>query len=172
MAAIDDHIKFLANKPPHEREYRTLEFYHVDFPSPLRFVKDFTDIDFTLESTAPRDPSTLQSFAALSMSIVEPAENLDGVQILTCSIGATNDFLQDQLNLITPANVFEPVEVIYRKYYSGNLTEPVKVLYLSMTSVEMQGYTKNSIIAEDQDIASKSSGELYTLDRFPTIRNL
>lgn len=172
MAAIDDYEKFLASKPPAEREFRTLEFFHVDFSSPLRFVQDFVGASFLLESAAPRDPLTIQAFDALSMQIREPAEGMEGTQILSCSIGATNDNLQNAIDLITPANALEPVECIYRKYYSGNLLGPVLVLNLSVTSVEFDGYTKNNIIAEDQDLASKSSGEIYTLSRFPTLRNL
>ena len=172
MAAIDDYNKFLASKPAAEREYRTLEFYHSDFVTPLRFLADFGDGIFTLESTAPRNPSTVQLFTGLSMAINEPSENKDGLQALTASIGATGAELQDKLDLITPANAFEAVECIYRKYYSEDLTDPVLVLYLSITSVEFNGYTKNTIVAEDQDLASKSAGELYTLDRFPGLRNI
>jgi len=172
MAALDDYIKFLAQKPAAEREYRTLEFYHSDFSTPLRFVADFEDIDLTLESTAPRNASTSQTFTALAMDIQEPSEGLEGTQILSCSIGATNDLLQDKMDLMTAGNAFEAIECIYRKYYSGDSSVPILVMYLSVTRVDFDGYTKNNIVAEDQDLASKSAGELYTLIRFPGLEGI
>lgn len=172
MAAIDEYKKFLASKPEAQREFRTVEFFHPDFTSVLRFVQDFKDISLTLESDAPRSPSASVLFTAISMSLVEPAENLEGVQILTIGLGATNDELQDAIDQITVANRFEPIECIYRKYYSGDLSEPVLVLNLSVSSVNFEGYTKNNITAEDMDLANKSSGEFYTLSRFPTLEGI
>lgn len=172
MAAIDDYEIFLASKPSEQREFRTLEYFHPDFITPLRLVQDFVDQSFLLELTAPIDPFTVQEFIAIPMDVQEPSEDLEGTQILRASIGATNDLLQDKINLITPSNVFIPVQCNYRKYYSGNLTGPVLALYLSVTSIEFDGYSKNVIIAEDQDFASKSSGELYTTERFPGLRNI
>ena len=169
MAAIDEYKKFLASKPEAQREYRTVEFYHPDFASALRFVKDFKDRDLTLESTAPRNPGATVTFTAISMDVVEPAENQDGVQILSINVGATNDELQNQVDLITVANRFTPVECIYRKFYSGDLSEPVLVLNLSVSNIDFEGYTRNNITAEDMDLANKSSGELYTLSRFPLL---
>lgn len=172
MAAIDDYIKFLTVKPAAQREIRTLEFFHPEFSSVQRFVRDFIDQTLTLESDAPRNAGQSVLFTAISMDVVEPAESQEGLQVLSVSLGATNDEIQDQVNQITPSGIFTPIECIYRKYYSGNLSEPVLVLNLSVSSLGFEGYTKNNIIAEDQDLASKSSGELYTLDRFPTLRNI
>ena len=172
MASVDEWKKFLASKPEAQREYRTVEFFHHDFTGVQRFVKDFNDISLTLESTAPRNASSSVLFTALAMEITEPSENQEAVQLLSISLGATGDELQDQLDRITPANKFAPVECIYRKYYSGDLSEPVLVLNLSISEVSFEGYSRNNITAEDQDFASKPSGEFYTLSRFPTLRNL
>ena len=172
MASIDEWKKFLASKPEAQREYRTVEFFHPDFTGVQRFVKDFQNISLTLESDAPRNPSSSVVFTALAMEITEPSENQDAVQILSVSLGATGGELQGQLNLITPANKFTPVDVVYRKYYSGDLSTPVLILYLSISEVSFDGYSRNNITAEDQDFSSKPSGEFYTLSRFPTLRNI
>jgi len=172
MTALDQWEIFIASKPEEQREFRTLEFFHPDFASIQRFVQDFVSAQLTLESTAPRNASTTVTFNPLSMVITEPTENQDGVQLLTVSLGATNDELQNQIDLITPANAFKPVECIYRKFYSGNTSEPVLVLNLSISTVDFEGYTKNNITAEDSDLANKSSGEFYTLSRFPTLSDI
>jgi len=172
LTVQDDFNIFLASKPAEAIEFKTLEFFHSDFSGPLRFVLDFVDQTFTLESTAPRDASTAVLFTALAMEITDPAENQEAVQILQVSIGATNDELQTELNKIQPTNVFEPIECIYRKFYSSDLNEPVFVRNLSVSNVNLEGYNKNLITAEDIDLAIKPSGELYTLSRFPTLRDL
>ena len=172
MTVQDEYNRFLASKPEAQREFRTLEFFHPDFSGVQRFLKDFKDKSFTLESTAPRNAGASVLFSAISMEIIEPTENEEGVQILTVSLGATNDELQDQIELITVANRFEPIECIYRKYYSGDLSEPVLTLNLSVSSVNFEGYARNNITAEDMDLENKSSGEFYTLSRFPTLRNV
>ena len=172
MASIDEYRKFLASKPEAQREFRTLEFFHPDFTGTIRFVKDFIDRSFTLESTAPRNPGTSVLFTGISMSVTEPSESQEGVQILAIGIGATNDEIENQIKLITPVNSFTPIECIYRKYYSGDLSEPVLILNLSVSSVDFDGYTKNNIVAEDMDLANKSSGEFYTILRFPTLAGI
>lgn len=172
MTASDEYIKFLTVKPAAQREIRTLEFFHPDFSSVERFVRDFVDQTLTLESDAPRNAGQSVLFTAISMDVVEPAESQEGLQILRVGLGATNDELQNAIDQITESGAFTPIECIYRKFYSGDLSEPVLVLNLSVSSLNFKGYTENNIIAEDQDLASKSSGELYTLDRFPTLRNI
>jgi len=166
MPSVEEYKIFLASKPQAEREFRTVEFNHVDFGGPLRFVKDFVDKSFALES----GPVVL--FTAISMDIIEPTEDSDSTGVLTISLGATNDELQDKLNLIKSNNRFKPVSCVYRKYYSGDLSEPVLILQLSVSELNLQGYTKNNLIAEDSDLAIKTSGEKYDLARFPTLRNI
>lgn len=174
MAALEDYQKFLSIKFAAQREFRTLEFFHPDVGifAPLRFVADFKSATFILEPGAPRNAGQMVVFEALSMKINEPAENLEGLQLLSMQIGATNDELQNFVDQITVANRLVPIECIYRKYYSGNLTAPVLVLYLSISNLIFDGYESNSITAEDQDISRKSSGSLYTLARFPGLRDI
>lgn len=172
MASLDEFKKFANSMPEAQREFRTIELYHPDFTSLLRFVKDFEDIDLTLESTAPRDPSASVTFTAIAMDINEPGENGQIEQVLGVNLGAVGNEVNEQLNEITESGSLTPVDFIYRKYYSGDLTEPVLVLSLAVADVSFEGYSKVGFTGEDVDFAIKRAGELYTIERFPGLKDL
>lgn len=172
MASLDEYKKFVNSAPEAQREYRTIELYHPDFSQVLRFVKDFVDINLTLESTAPRNASTSVTFTALNMELNEPGENGQIEQVLSVNLGAIGNEVNDQLDQITESGSLTPVELIYRKYYSGDLTTPVLVLSLAVADVSFSGYSDVSFTGEDVDFAIKRAGELYTIERFPGLRLL
>lgn len=172
MASSDEYKKFVNSAPEAQREYRTIELYHPDFSSTLRFVKDFQDISLTLEATAPRNPSTSVLFTAIAMELTEPGENGQVEQVLSVGLGAVGNEVNDQLNQITEAGSLTPVELIYRKFYSGDLSSPVVVLSLSIADVSFKSYDNVSFTGEDVDFATKRAGELYTIERFPGLKLL
>jgi len=162
-----EYEKFLASAPEAQREYRTIEIYHSQLSQTFRLVKDYVNRTFMLESDAPRDPSTLQTFTAVSMELTEPSENLDAEQILTVNLGTVGSEIQEELNAINGDGLFEPIQIVYRKYYSGSLNEPVLILKLSISDVNFDSYTQVTLTCQDLDISNKSSGKLYTLEDFP-----
>lgn len=166
------YARFLSSAPQAQREYRTLEIYHPNFDELLRFVQDNVDRDLPIESTAPRDPNTTQTFIAIAMGIKEPAENDEATPQLRIKLGAVADEVNDQINQISGDGYLTPIQVIYRKYYSGDLSGPVLVYELSAGNLEFKSYTEVNFTAEDADFARKRSGELYTLERFPTLRGV
>jgi len=172
MASIDEYKKFTASAPQAQREYRTIELFHPDFNDTLRFVQDFVNIDLTLESSAPREASSTVTFKAISLKINEPSENGQVDQILSVDMGAVGNEVNEQLDSITDANVLTQIELIYRKFYSGDLSEPVLVLYLSVSDVSFKDYNNVSFSGEDVDFAVKRSGELYTTERFQGLRKI
>ena len=166
------YARFLASAPQAQREFRTLEVFHPDFSDLLRFVQDNVDRDLVIEDDAPRDPGTTQTFTAISMKIKEPVENDEATPILRVQLGAVGDEVKDQISQISGDGYLTPIQIIYRKYYSGDLSGPVLVYKLSAGSLEFKSYTEVSFTAEDADFARKRSGELYTLERFPTLRGV
>lgn len=172
MAALDEYKKFVSSAPQGQREYRTIELYHPDFSQVERFVSDFKDINLTLESTAPRNPSTSVLFTAIAMKLNEAGENGQIEQVLTVNLGAVGNEINDRLDQITESGSLVPIELIYRKFYSGDLSEPVVVLSLSVADVSFKSYTSVTFTGEDVDFATKRAGELYTIERFPGLKNL
>jgi len=160
---------FLTSAPTGQGEKRTIEIFHPQFSSVLRFVKDFTDRNLTLEAGAPRNAGETVTFTALALVIEEPSESQEGDQVLKVSMGAVANQVEDQISQISGTGFLDPIEVVYRKYYSEDLSEPVKVLYLDASFLSFEGYESVDFTAEDADFYNKSSGELYTLERFPTL---
>lgn len=157
--------------PEAQREFRTIELFHPDF-SLLRFAQDFKDVNLTLEPTAPRNPSVSVTFKAISMNVDEPGENGQIEQILSVSLGAVGNEVNDKIQQITETGSLTPIELIYRKYYSGDLTEPVLILTMSVADVSFKSYENVTFTGEDSNFAIKRAGELYLIERFVGLRNI
>lgn len=164
--------QYLVQAPTDKREFRTIEIYHPDFSSVLRFVQDFEDQTLLLEADAPRNPSTNVLFTAINLDIQEPGEKSNTGPVLVVNLGAVGNEVQDQLDNITDNGLLTPVEVIYRRYYEGDITGPVLVFKLSAANLKFQSYEGVAFTASDIDFANRKAGELYTLERFPMLANL
>lgn len=173
MPLSNDYKKFLAAAPRTWREYRTIELYHPQFsPTTQRFVSDFADVNLTLEAGAPRNASASVTFKAISMAIVEPGESAESDQQLTVSMGAVGKEVRDVVDQITGSGYLTPVQIIYRKYLDNESTKAlILVLYLSASNLRFEEYTGVGFTAEDHDFTNKPSGEIYTFERFPGLRN-
>ena len=170
MASVDDYKKFITGAIESHREYITVELYHSEFSETLRFVKDRQDATLTLESTAPRDPSSSVLFKAIAMEVNDPTGSGDAEQVLTVKLGAVGGEVNDKYQEIT--DFTESVQLIYRKFYSGNLTEPVLVLTMYVSDINFESYEKVTIMAEDVNFAVKRAGEIYTIERFAGLKRL
>lgn len=169
MASLDEYKKFVSSMPDAQREFRTIEIFHTDF-GVSRFLQDFEDKNFTLESTAPRDPSASVTFTAINLDINEPGESGDIEQVLSVTMGAVGNEVNDKIQQITESGSLTPIELIYRKYYSGDLTEPVLVLTMSVSEISFRSYESVTFTGEDSNFAIKRAGELYTLEKYPGLR--
>lgn len=106
------------------------------------------------------------------MKVTEPAERDDADQVLTVSLGAVGNEVQDKISQITPLGSFTPISLIYRKFYSADISTPVLTLSLSVGTLNFNSYSGVSFTGEDTDFINKSAGEIYTLERFPTLRGV
>lgn len=171
MATLAAWGRFVASVPEAQREYRTLEIHHPDLSQTYRFVSNYVNVDLTLEAGAPRNAGALVTFTAATLRITEPAEREDAEQVLGVTFGNADGTVHDIIDQITGTGFFSPAEVIYRKYYSGDLTEPaVAPLYLFAASLGFDGPTAVTFSAEDIDLAQKRAGTRYTLEEFPGLR--
>lgn len=168
MPSIDVYKRFLNGNPEAQREYRTVEAFHPQWDRSYRFVKNYTDREFTLESTAPRNAGEIVTFDGVTLNITEPAEREDSEQILSITFGNVDGLVYDMLDQISGAGYLSQVEIVYRKYYSGDTTEPASTpLYLYLSGVDFEGPTSVSMTAEDVDMTQKRAGIVYTTKAFP-----
>ena len=167
MATLEEWRKFLANETESQREYRTIEIFHPQLSQVYRFVSNSVDVSLTLESDAPRNPGETVVFEQASLGIVEPAEREDSEQTLGVKFGTVDGRLPAIVDQITGTGFFTPVQIVYRKYFSGDLTQPaVPPLLLSAANLDFDGPTSVELTAEDADLSQKRSGRLYRLEVF------
>jgi hypothetical protein len=168
MATFNDYVQFKMSKTETQREFRTIEIHHPDLDMVYRFVQDNVDLIATLESTAPRDAGATVTFSAAAIEIVEPAESTDSEQNLQVNIGTLDDKMHQIMDQITGKGFLTQVDLVYRKYYSIDLSEPiVNPLYLFINQPSFDGLTAASFDATDTDLSLKRAGTIYTLEDFP-----
>jgi hypothetical protein len=159
MASLDSWKRFLASAPEAQREIRTIQIEHVDLAESYYFVQDYND--FVAEGI---------TYKAAGIIITEPAERNDAEQSLQISMGAVTGELQDIIDQITDTGYMNELTTTYRKYYSGDLTQPaVAPLVLYGSGISFDGSERVSFSAEDTDLSNKRSGFLYTINKFPGI---
>lgn len=164
----EKYLKFLVNEPESQIEWRTLEIYTDVDDSLFRFVASKTSKEFTLESSAPRNPSETVEFSPATMEITQPSERQDGEQILQVVFGDSDGVIQNLIEDIVTNGQFSEVQIVYRKYYSEDVSEPASPpLYLYASSVSFEGYAQGSLTAEDALLNSRKVGTYYTTDLFP-----
>lgn len=168
MATLEAWKRFVSHEPQGQIEYRTIEVWHPDFDQAYRFVNEYTNQSFIIESGAPRNAGETVVFDAANLNIVEPAERNDGEQVLSIRMGDVDDRLNGIIDSITGVGFLSVVEVIYRKYYSGDLSAPVTApLYFQASSLAFDGAGKVTFTAEDSNLSKKRPGALYLLENFP-----
>jgi len=166
MATLEAYERFIANEPEGEIEYRTVEAYSSAF-GVVRYVFDIVAHNFLLEAGAPRNASETVPFSPTTGRVIEPAEREDGEQQLSINLGGANGVLNDLISMVSGAAYFEPIEIIYRKYFSGDLSQPaITPLYLHATDINFEGVKSVSIIAEDSNLSAKRPGRYYLLSEF------
>ena len=171
MATLQKWQQFLASAPEAQREYRTVELWHPQFATVYRFVSDTYPVELTLEPDAPRNNGQLVTFAAATLTVREPAERQDSSQSLSVEFGNVDGTIHNIIDQISGGGFFTPMQVVYRKYYSADLSRPaVPPLYLFAASVGFDGPTAVSFNAEDSDLSQKRSGTIYTVEQYPGLR--
>jgi hypothetical protein len=159
MATLDSWKRFLANAPEAQREIRTIQIEHPDLAETQYFVQDY--VDLVAEGI---------TYQAASLQITEPSERNDSEQNLQVNMGAVTDELQDIIDQITDTGFMQELKITYRKYYSGDLTQPaITPIVLYGSNISFDNSNAVSFIAEDTDLTNKRAGILYTLSLFPGI---
>lgn len=111
--------------------YHTLELYHSAFSSPIRVVRDYTDLTATLESTAPRNASTAVTFVAFNFNFSKPEVSPTGVPTITIEIDNVDRSIV--ANIEAAIATTETVQVIYREFISTDLSAPQNNPPLTLT---------------------------------------
>lgn len=148
-----------------KRIYDTLEIYH---PSGvlLRYVTGRIDpLSVTLEASAPRNASESVEYIGGAFKFQRPEQQESVVQA-DIQLGRVGKQVKQILKSITGAARAEVGEIVYRQYIAGELTAPVFVLRLYITSITMNA-DGVAIRAEQDNPSDRRVAELYLPERFP-----
>lgn len=116
----------------------TYEFNHPDFVDEhganeaIRIVNEYTDMSFTLESTAPMNPSATVLFTAVPCRVSGPNESDGGeVQGLSLEVDGASGEIAKQLDRALNSPI--PVTVMERIYASDDTSGPAQLPIIPMT---------------------------------------
>jgi hypothetical protein len=111
-----------ASAPSDEVILHTLEIWHPNFTTPIYVVRDFSDLEATIEATAARNAGTAVTFIAFAFDIVPPDVDKGGVPQCVIEIdNASRDILA---SIESAMGSTDSITVIYRAYLSSDLTGP------------------------------------------------
>lgn len=111
-----------ASAPADAVIYHTLEIWHENFTAPIYVVRDFDDLNATIESGAARNASTEVTFVGFAFDIVPPEVDKAGVP--QCVIEIDNASREILANIELAMGSTSPITVIYRAYLSDDLSGP------------------------------------------------
>ena len=167
MATLEEYQRFIVNEPEAQREIRTIEVYHSSFGA-RRYVNGYEGIALTIEDGAPRSPGSRAYFSPAHLSISDAAERGDSDQLVTITMGVVDGQVNDLISKISGDGFLEEIEVIYRKYYSGDTSQPaINPSYLYLSNISFENGKTATITAEDINLEQKRAGTIYTIEQFP-----
>jgi len=111
-----------ASAPTDEIIYHTLEIWHPNFTTPIYVVRDFQDLNATIEAGAARNASTEVTFVGFAFDIVPP--EVDAAGVPQCVIEIDNVSREILANIEAAMGSTASITAIYRAYLSSDLTGP------------------------------------------------
>lgn len=165
-----DYTSYFVQKPADVSRIRTVELYNPDFGT-LRLVNGFTDRQLALESGAPRNSGETVDFQAIDLSWPDPSMDESATISVNVTFSRVGTRARELVKTITPEGGLRGIEVVLREYFSDNLTAPQAVFYLYSPAITISGPSV-SLQASDTNPALQNTADVYTLNRFPGLRDL
>lgn len=156
-----------ASAPADDIVYETIELWHPDFSVPVRVVHNPTDVDATLEASAPRNPSATITFSAFAFRFVRPEIGPNGAPQCTIEIDNVSRDLVAAIESSMGSR--QPITILYREYLASDLTVPANdpPIALTVTNISVDVFRVRAT-AGFADLANRRfPRQEYTADRFP-----
>lgn len=139
--------------------YHTLEIRHASFATPIRAVRDFDNLDVTLEADAPSDGGTEVTFIGYAFELTPPDVTPEGSPQLVIEIDNVARDILANIELAMASSSL--LEVTYRAYLSTDLTGPQNDPPLTLTIFSISATPMRiRAVAGFQDVVNK---------RFPSV---
>lgn len=161
---------FYKYSPETVHTIKTVEVYHPDI-GVHRYCEPYSDQQLTLESTAPRNASQVVTFTAVTLEISEPTEGSNKTSAYTASFAMAGTLISEIMDQVD--DYLTPIEFIYRKYVSTDLTEPGQpAAYSYVSAVAFDGESNVTVTAAIDNGSVRRTGAIYTLEKYPSLKNL
>ena len=139
--------------------YATIEIRHPAFTSPIRVVRDGSDLIATLEDSAPADAGQSVVFVRFAFNFTRPELSASGVPQVTLEIDNVDRGIV--ANLEAALTTQEPIAITYREYVSSDLSAPANDPPLHMTLI--------SVTADPLKVTATAGFPDLVNRRFPTL---
>lgn len=160
------YVQFFLNSASTVIQYELIEITHPSFSKPYRIVRNaLNGLTVTLED------STVATFDYYPLSIKVTGASQDLDQSIEAQLGDLGDIIPKELDLVAAADNFKvKPTLLYRTYRSDDLSAPMNGpvrLEVPSLSFKKEGA---SITAGAPKLNASTTGEIYTMDRFPMLR--
>lgn len=156
-----------ASCPSDEIIHHTLEIWHPNFTQPIYVVRDFADLNATIEAVAARNASTEVTFVAFAFEIVPPEVDKAGVP--QCTIEIDNVSREILANIEAAMGSTAPIVAIYRAYLSSDLAGPENdpPLELEIMSITADPFKVRAVAGFGSLANLKFPRQEYSAEVFP-----
>jgi hypothetical protein len=157
--------EFFLNGSPNEVGLECLSLSHSSWPADYHYVRNMSGGGlFTLED------ATTQQFNhypfKLSGDLI--SEELD--QPINITVGDLGELVPELIDLMKTAGLTSELpKAVLRLYSSANLAAPMEVVVRYVTSVSRNAIGA-TLKANAPHLDKNRTGEIYSLERFPTLR--
>jgi hypothetical protein len=163
---MPDYNAFFLNTAGSVVQLETIEISHPSFSQTYRIVRNaIFGMSATLEDT------TLQNFTYYPLRLTPSKASDDLDQAIKVDLGDLGQVVPQELDNVNAASTFLTKPVFkYRTYRSDDLSAPLfgpLVLAITNLSFTKQGCSFN---AEAPKVNINSTGESYTINRFPMMK--
>ncbi len=163
---MSDLAEFFLNSPSRVILFETVQISHPSFSKIYRIVRNAR-----FGITATIEGASIVTFDYYPMKIETTGSNGTLDQSFRFTVGDLGSLIHDEIDRVAAAETFstKPV-VVYRAYRSDDLTLPIYgpiMLEITNMPINHEGFTFE---AKPYQANANSTGEIYTLDRFPGLR--
>jgi hypothetical protein len=160
-----------ASAPSNAIIYHTLELRHPAFTSPIRVVRDYTDLTATLEATAPSNPGAQVTFVAFNFDFTKPEVSTTGVPQISIEIDNVDRSIV--ANVEAALTTMDLVQATYREYISTDLTGPQNdpPIHMTIMSITADVFRVKAVAGFPDLINRRFPTTEYDSETFPGLLN-
>ena len=161
-----------ASAPSDDIIYHTLEIWHENFTQPIYVVRDYADLEATIESGAARNAGLSVTFIRFAFEIVPPEVDKGGVP--QCIIELDNVSRDIVANIELARGSSSTITMIYRAYLSSDLSGPENdpPLELSILSITADPFKVRAVAGFSSLANLKFPKQEYSAEVFPGLAPL